>query len=245
METASSSTVGVLASWNTQRPAEQAALRPPAVLQLLEIVLIGGGSAAHGLQRAEPRAAAMETASSSTVGVLQTCLSWTHSHESHRDILLSRKEFTINGLRETMYRSAICQRVAKIISEDFTSAMLITLHCASSAAMPPDLAKRLYRAWKDTAQRIAGGPFNCIRIVDYGPHPIPEIVFFVVADLPPDICMEAGAAWYMGTASVDPLDEKGLDRIAKAVIQQTSPTKAQIWSYCKGRPHASDTPPLQ
>ena len=151
----------------------------------------------------------------------------------------------MNGLQETMYKSTICQRVAKIISEDFTSAMLITLHCSSSVVMPPDLAKRLYRAWKDTAQRIAGGPFNCIRIVDYGPHPIPEIVFFVVADLPPDICMEAGAAWYMGTASVDPLDEKGLDRIAKAVIQQTSPAKAQIWSYCKGRPHASDTPPLQ
>lgn len=137
----------------------------------------------------------------------------------------------MNGLRETMYKSTICQRVAKIISEDFTSAMLITLHCSSSVVMPPDLAKRLYRAWKDIAQRIAGGPFNCIRIVDYGPHSTPEIVFFVVADLSLDVCMEARAAWYMGAASVDPLDDKGLDRIAEAVIQQTSPTKARIWSY--------------
>ena len=145
----------------------------------------------------------------------------------------------MGGLRDTMYGSTICQRVAKIISEDFTSAMLITLHCSSLTVMPPELAKQVYRTWKATAQRIAGGSFSCIRIVDYGPHSIPEIVFYVIADLPKDTCIEASLSWYMGKVSVDSLDEKGICKIANAIIRQTSPANAQIWSYCRSKSHSS------
>lgn len=140
----------------------------------------------------------------------------------------------MNDMQKSLYRRSVCWKVGKIIAADFAGAMLITLHCSSPVVMPPELAKQVYRTWRATAQRIVGSPFNCLRIIDYGPHPTPEVVFHVVADLPQDLCMKACGAWYMGKATVAPLDEKAFDRITGCIMHQDSKPKAQLWSYCRG-----------
>lgn len=141
----------------------------------------------------------------------------------------------MNGLRDTWHRRAICHSIGRIISEGFLNATLVTLHCSSTVVMPSGLAKRIFKTWAYKIQRRLGSPFRYIRITDYGPHPIPEVIFYLVADLPLDICHTACGEWYMGKASVSPLDEDGVDKIARAVVYQSDMPNAQIWSYCSGK----------
>lgn len=141
----------------------------------------------------------------------------------------------MDGLRDTLHRRSICHSIGRIVSEDFTSAALITLHCSSTVVMPPDLAKRVFKSWAYKIQRGLGTPFRHIRVTDYGPHPIPEIIFYVVADLPLNFCRAACSEWCMGDASVSPLDENGIDKIARAVMYQTDRPNTHIWSYCSGK----------
>ena len=141
----------------------------------------------------------------------------------------------MNGLRDTLHRRAICHSIGRIVEEDFVTAALITLHCSAAVVMPPDLAKRVFKTWAYKLQRAIGSPFRYIRITDYGPHPIPEVVFHVIADLPLDTCVRACGEWCMGKSSVSPLDEEGTDRIARAVVYQSAVPGAQIWSYCSGK----------
>ena len=140
----------------------------------------------------------------------------------------------MNGLRDTLHRRAICHSIGRVVSENFVNATLITLHCSSAVVMPPDLAKRAFKTWTYKTQRHLGTPFKYVRVTDYGPHPIPEVVFHIIADLPLDVCRTACGEWYMGETSVSPLDETGIDLIARAVVYSDRPD-AHIWSYCSGR----------
>lgn len=141
----------------------------------------------------------------------------------------------MNGLRDTLHRRAICHSIGRIVSEEFANASLITLHCSSTVVMPPDLAKRVFKTWAYKIQRDLGMPFRYIRITDCGPHPIPEVVFYLVADLPLNTCRMACGEWCMGEASASPLDETGVDKIARAVVYQTGIPNARIWSYSSGK----------
>ena len=144
----------------------------------------------------------------------------------------------MSGLRDTFHRRAICHSIGRIIAEDFTVATLIALRCASAATMPPDLAKRLFSSWTYRARRIAGGAFPFIRVTDCGTRPDTGIVFYVIADLPLDICRAACGEWCAGEASACPLDEEGVDKIARAVVCQPDMPNAKIWGYngSRGRP---------
>lgn len=144
----------------------------------------------------------------------------------------------MNGLRDTFYRRAACHSIGRIVAKDFTTATLITLRCTPAAAMPSDFAKRLFSSWTYRARRIAGSAFPFIRVTDFGQLPIPEIVFYVIADLPVSVCRAACNEWHMGDASACLLSEDGVDRIVRAVVNQSNVRHNRIWSYCgsRGRP---------
>lgn len=88
--------------------------------------------------------------------------------------------------------------------------------------MPPDLAKRVFKTWAYKMQRGIGAPFRYIRVTDYGPHPMPEIIFYVVADLSLNFCSAACSEWCMGEASVSPLDEICMDNSSPVVSTKTT-----------------------
>lgn len=141
--------------------------------------------------------------------------------------------------KQAVYRKSICKKVEDIISKDFSNAILITLHCSAAVAVPPELAKKIFRGWIYQARRIAGGTFNFIKIIDYGPHPIPEIVFHVIVDLPISQCIEICGAWFMGGATVRPLDAQSFSEVADSIMQQNTKSisaKSRIWSYCYTKP---------
>ena len=94
---------------------------------------------------------------------------------------------------------------------------------------------KIFRSWKGQVQRVVGRPFKFIKIIDYGPHPIPEIVFYVIADLPEEVCQEICGAWYMGKAAATPLDSSGFNKVADSIMRQDSNaagTYSHLWSYC-------------
>lgn len=137
--------------------------------------------------------------------------------------------------KRVIYRKSICQKVKDIVSKDFSNATLITLHCAAAVAVPPELAKKIFRGWVYQARRIAGGTFSFIKIIDYGPHPIPEIVFHVIVDLPESCCIEICNAWFMGEATAKPLNIQSFIEVADSIMRQNTETinsKCRIWSYC-------------
>lgn len=153
-------------------------------------------------------------------------------NETEETSALLKRKVVMNGIRDTFYRRAACHSIGRIVEADFTVATLITLHC-TSAAIKPDFAKRLFSSWTYRARRIAGGAFPFIRVTDYGP--ISEIVIYVIADLPLDICCAACGEWGAGEASARPLDEGGVDRIVRAVICQQGSRNTRIWSYTGSR----------
>ena len=137
--------------------------------------------------------------------------------------------------QKATYRRAVCKRLEGILANDFASPSLITLHCSSAVGIPQALAMKIFRSWKGQVQRVVGRPFKFIKIIDYGPHPIPEIVFYVIADLPEEVCQEICGAWYMGKAVVTPLDSSGFNKVADSIMRQdsnTAGTCSHLWSYC-------------
>lgn len=95
---------------------------------------------------------------------------------------LERSSPTTSSQKAT-YRRAVCKRLEEILANDFASPTLITLHCSSVDGIPQAFAVKIFRSWKDQAQRVIGRLFKFIKISDYGPHPIPGTVFYVIADL--------------------------------------------------------------
>ena len=128
------------------------------------------------------------------------------------------------------------------MANDFTTPTLITLHCSSAVGIPQVLAKKIFRSWTYQVQRVTRRPLKFIKIIDYGPHPIPGIVFFVIADLPEELCREVCGAWYMGKAEAAPLDSSGFNKIADSIMRQDSNTagaNSRLWSYCERAPRSN------
>lgn len=149
--------------------------------------------------------------------------------------------------QKVTYRKSVSKKLEGIIAKDFSNAMLITLHCAAPVMISPELAKKIFRGWANQAKRIAGGPFHFIKIIDYGPHPAPEIIFRVVVALPKTCCLRICEAWFMGSAFVKELDSEALIEIADAIMRQTNTTVGEgmrLWSYC-GASHRRSLMPLK
>ena len=137
--------------------------------------------------------------------------------------------------QKATYRRSVCKRLERILANDFAAPTLITLQCSSAVGIPQALAMKIFRSWKGQVQRVIGRPFKFIKIIDYGPHPIPEIVFYVITDLPEELCREVCGAWYMGKAVAAPLDSSGFNKIADSIMRQDSNTagvNSHLWSYC-------------
>ena len=145
----------------------------------------------------------------------------------------------MTGSQKAAYRRSVCKRLERILANDFTTQTLITLQCSSAAGVPQALAKKILRTWTDQVRRVAGRPFKFIKIIDYGPHPIPGIVFYVITDLPEELCREVCGAWYMGKAVAAPLDSSGFNKIVDSIMRQDSNTagaNSRLWSYCERAP---------
>lgn len=158
------------------------------------------------------------------------------------------RSFPMTGSQKAAYRRSVCKRLERILANDFTTPTLITLHCSSAVGISQVLAKKIFRCWKHQVQRVVGRSFKFIKIIDYGPHPIPEIVFYVIADLPKDLCREVCGAWYMGKAIAAPLDSSGFDKIADSIMRQDSSATGEsshLWSYCAKSLRSGSTLPAQ
>ena len=150
--------------------------------------------------------------------------------------------------QKATYRKSVCKRMERILANDFAAPTLITLHCSSAVGIPQALAMKIFRSWKGQVQRVVGRPFKFIKIIDYGPHPIPEIVFYVIADLPEEVCQEICGAWYMGKAAATPLDSSGFNKVADSIMRQDSNTagaNSHLWSYCERAPRSRIAPLAQ
>ncbi len=150
--------------------------------------------------------------------------------------------------KKATYRKSVCKRLERITADEFTTPTLITLHCSSAVGMSHPLAKKVFSSWKYQARRIAGRPFKFIKIFDCGPHPIPGIVFYVIADLPENICRETCGAWYMGKATVERMSPSVFNKIADSIMRQDSKPDGvhpRQWSYCAQGFRSSATPLAQ
>ena len=137
--------------------------------------------------------------------------------------------------QKATYRKSVCKRLERILANDFPAPTLITLRCSSAVGIPQALAMKIFRSWKGQVQRVIGRPFKFIKIIDYGPHPIPEIVFYVIADLSEELCREVCGVWYMGKAEAAPLDASGFNKVADSIMRQESSEagkSSRLWSYC-------------
>ena len=141
--------------------------------------------------------------------------------------------------QKATYRKSVCKRLERILENDFTTTTLITLQWFSATGVPRTLAKKIFRIWVDQVRRVAKRPFKFIKIIDYGPHPIPGIVFYVITDLPEELCQEVCGAWYMGKGVAAPLDDSGFNKVADSIMRQDSNTtgaNSRLWSYCERVP---------
>lgn len=142
----------------------------------------------------------------------------------------------MTGSQKATYRRAVCKRLERILKNEFETPTLITLQCTAIHGVPKGLGMKLFINWKRQAQRSVGRPFKFIKVIDYGPHPIPGIVFFVIVELPIDLGQKICGAWYMGRATAVPLDATRFDKIAASIMRQDVEAigeRPQLWSYCQ------------
>ena len=139
-------------------------------------------------------------------------------------------------LHDAMDKSATCYSIGRIISENFaeSNATLITLRYPSSEVISPEIASQIFAAWSYRVRRYIGQPFRHIRITDLSQHSAAGVVFYVIADLPIDICRRVCSGWFVGDVSFSVLDEEGLDKIARVIVYHPYVPGARIWGYSGG-----------
>ena len=139
-------------------------------------------------------------------------------------------------LRDTLDMRAICHSIGRVIYENFTEkdATLITLRYSSSDVMSPKLARRIFNTWAYRVRRHVGKPFQFVRVTDLNTHSIHAVDFYVIVDLPIDVCREVCSEWFAGDVSISALNEEGLDKIAQVVMYHPYIPGTRIWAYSSG-----------
>lgn len=127
------------------------------------------------------------------------------------------------------------RRLAAVISANFDRARILTLPCGTAACMCRKYADVQYNALIRRARCLMGGPFPYVRFVEYTDKA--GISFHLIADIPPDICRELIATWFIGKASVKEQTPAALEALAKQLAANPwnvlNPNR-QAWSASRG-----------
>lgn len=96
------------------------------------------------------------------------------------------------------------RRMEAIISGNFEHAQLLTLAYSPGVFIPQALDKSQYSAFMHRARRLMGGPFPYVKISEYGSNA--NITHRLITNLSPELCREIASGWFMGPATVEPLN---------------------------------------
>lgn len=140
-------------------------------------------------------------------------------------------------LRDTLDMREICHSIGRVIAENFTekNATLITLRYSSSDVISPKLARRIFTTWAYRVRRYVGKPFQFIRITDFNTHSTYAVDFYVIVDLPIDVCCKVCSEWFTGDVSISALNDESLDKIAQVVVYHPYIPGTRIWAYSSGK----------
>lgn len=120
--------------------------------------------------------------------------------------------------QETACRKRMCQRLHTVLTSNFESANLLTLEYANAIPASREFETKQYTSWMHLAKRIAGGSFEYVKITEYGTEAAPLIRYRIITNLPEKTCAALAAGWFMGKATVEPLNAAQLAGLAESVM---------------------------
>lgn len=128
------------------------------------------------------------------------------------------------------------RRLAAAISNNFAHAQLLTLYYEPGK----HTSRRYLTCQLDSlmhfARSVAGGPLRYVRVTEYIPDTSQAVIRLIV-DLPPDICREIAARWFMGKATVKQQTTEELTALAGSFIYSpwnTMEKNRKAWSTSHG-----------
>ena len=127
------------------------------------------------------------------------------------------------------------RRLAAVISANFDRVRILTLPCGPAVCICRKYADAQYIALIRRARCLMGGPFPYVRFVEYTDKA--GISFHLIADIPPDICRELAAMWFIGKAFAKEQTPEELKALAKRLPYKpwnALPPNRQAWSASRG-----------
>lgn len=116
-------------------------------------------------------------------------------------------------------RRSLC-RVAALLTSHFEHAQLLALCYTPGPPLPQAIADSQYRALMHRARHLAGGPFPYVKLADYAPSVAQVTAYRLIVDLPAGVCREIADSWFMGKATVEPLEEQQLTALAADLVER-------------------------
>lgn len=137
------------------------------------------------------------------------------------------------------HRRRSLSRMGALLTSLFEQAQLLTLCYAPGSSVPVAIADRQYRTLMGAARSLAGGPFRYVKVTEYGAGPAARVTAYrLILDLPPGICQEIAGRWFMGKATVEPLDARQIAAFAADLaVQPAAGGKAvgrRMWATSRG-----------
>lgn len=109
------------------------------------------------------------------------------------------------------HRRRSIRRMTALISGCFPCAQVLSLHYTLGPSPADAYAIRQYKALLCRARRLSGGPVRYVLIPE-------QSVIRLITDLPVDVCQELAEDWFLGDASVEPVDERRLSSLAAGLM---------------------------
>jgi len=124
-----------------------------------------------------------------------------------------------------------------LLTSRFACAWLLTMRYASDPLPPLAITDSQLLTLLNRARCLAGGPFPYVRLTDYSPSAARVTAYRLIVDLPADICRELAGRWFMGEATVDPLDAQQLAALAADLSERPEGFRTKgrkTWSTSRG-----------
>lgn len=139
--------------------------------------------------------------------------------------------------RTAYHRQHSLRRMASLLTSHFEHAQLLTLRYASGQTVPPAIADRQYKTLMVRARHLAGGPIRYVKMAEYGPYDARITAYRLIVDLPAETCREIADSWFMGEATVEPMDAQQIAAFAADLTAKAADNREKgrrVWAASLG-----------